>query len=319
MSAIEEMEAGRRALARRQGRSMTGSGRTGVRHTTQRTVPECDAEVAGIPSPSGETTGTVFAAPISSEPVQIKQINPDELLCEQQANPSSGQAAEWCNEGCIVDSEEIAQFMARVVPWPEGDAAPGYINLHWTIPQPTGKPKWTGKPVRSVADFQRLVNWVLSRPNTGDIYYCLSLQSKAGINKRGSPIAERSLQNALAVKALWLDIDVKEPPNGYATVQEAWAALKDFYRVVGLPRPSAMVASGGGLHVYWISKTPLTLDQWRPLAVGLKNAALKHGLRCDACCTIDAARILRVPGTWNCKTEPKRPVKLLTLEKDYDF
>ena len=49
-----------------------------------------------------------------------------------------------------------------------------------------------------------------------------------------------------------------------------------------LPRPNAAVASGGGLQVYWISKTPLTPDQWHPLACALKNAAIDEwpALRC---------------------------------------
>ena len=36
-----------------------------------------------------------------------------------------------------------------------------------------------------------------------------------------------------------------------------------------------------------------------PVRRALKNAVLEHGLRCDEGCTADAARILRVPGTWN--------------------
>ena len=44
----------------------------------------------------------------------------------------------------------------------------------------------------------------------------------------------------------------------------------------------------------------------------------KHGLKADPV-TTDAARILRVPGTFNRKTTPPKEVKLLTLEQDYDF
>ena len=216
-------------------------------------------------------------------------------------------------------SDETAAFLARVVPWPAADAAPGYINVHWTIPQEGGKPRWAGKPTRSVTEFRRLVEWLLARPTLGDIYYCLSRQRTCRPNGKGGFTAVRQKTNVVDLKALFLDIDVKEPPEGYATIEEARAALEVFCTVVGLPQPSALIGSGGGLHVYWISKTPLTLDQWQPLANRLKNAALKHGLRCDTCCTVDPARILRVPGTWNCKKEPWRPVELLFLGEDYDF
>jgi hypothetical protein len=313
MGTAEEMEAGRAALARLQSQSAPGSRNGAVTHHTLPLALKTSGEVAGA-CPLVETNIAVVAQ-LGPEQEHEGPTNSEELTKERQ------RASSWIQEGGAAEREtsDIAQFFSRVVPWPQDDTELGYVNLHWTIPQPTGKPRWTGKPVRSVAEFQRLVSWVLARPNTGDIYYCLSLQSMTGLSKRGSVIAARSLQNVLALKALWLDIDVKEPPRGYAAVQEAWAALKDFYTGVGLPRPSALIASGGGLHVYWISKTPLALDQWRPLAIGLKNAALKHGLRCDACCTVDAARILRVPGTWNCKIEPKRPVQLLWLGKDYDL
>ena len=217
-------------------------------------------------------------------------------------------------------SDDAARFIARVVPWPEDAQAAGYINLIWTMAGRTSsKPIWTGKPCRSVAEFIDTMNWVKSLPTTRDIYFCLSLQSRTHTNARGKLTVARSQADALSLKALWLDIDVKEPPKGYATIQEAWVALKDFCTAVGLPMPNAVVASGGGLHVYWISKTPLTRDQWRPLAAGLKNAAVKHGLRCDAVCTVNSARVLRVPGTWNCKTEIRRPVQLVGMGQDFDF
>ena len=53
---------------------------------------------------------------------------------------------------------------------------------------------------------------------------------------------------------------------------------------------------------------------------GLKIAAIKHGLRCDAGVTSDCARILRVPNTFNYKTDPPKPVKIRWLsDKDYTF
>jgi hypothetical protein len=222
-------------------------------------------------------------------------------------------------DGCERAGDEIAGFLDRVVAWPDTDDAAGYVNLHWTMLHDDGKLIWTGKPCRCVDDFMQLTRWALTRPSTRDIYFCLSLQRCCRQNSKGKLAVMRSQQNAIVLKAIWLDIDVKEPPKGYATIQEALAALKEFYKAVGLPKPSALISSGGGLHVYWISKTALTPDEWRPLARGLKNAALKRGLRCDAGCTIDSARILRVPGTWNCKTEPRRPVQLLWLGEDYDF
>ena len=87
-----------------------------------------------------------------------------------------------------------------------------------------------------------------------------------------------------------------------------------------MPAPSAIIGSGGGLHAYWISSNPLTVDEWKPYAEGLKAAAIGLGLLCDAGLTTDCARILRIPGTFNYKTDPPKRVETLYLApEDYDF
>jgi hypothetical protein len=213
------------------------------------------------------------------------------------------------------------EFLSRVLPWPESDEASGYCNIHWTfVPEDGDDPRWAGKPFRSVREALSFVKWLGTKPSTRDIYFCLSQQRERKPGKKpGQFAAVRKGENATLFKSLWLDIDVKTPPKGYENLPEAVKALTTFRKEVGLPPPSAVVKSGGGLHVYWISKSPLTPDRWKPLAEQLKNAAIEHGLRCDACCTVDAARILRVPQTWNCKTEPWRPVQLLLLGENHDF
>jgi hypothetical protein len=217
------------------------------------------------------------------------------------------------------DGGDIARFLVEVASWPVKDGD-GYINFDWTqVKAQTDTLFWRGKPTTTVAEAVALVERLLLLPHVRDIYFCLSRQRAYKRDHFGNIAAERSKKNAVALKAIWLDIDVKDPPKGYANVGEASAALKAFYHAVGLPPPSAVVFSGGGLHVYWSSNTALTPDEWRPLAERLKSAALKHGLRCDTACTIDRARILRVPDTFNWKGGLKRPVKLLWLGASYDF
>jgi hypothetical protein len=214
---------------------------------------------------------------------------------------------------------EIARFLTLVVPWPAIDGD-GYINLHYTQARAAdGKVFWFGKPTKAVAEAVALVERLVRQPNVRDIYFCLSRQRATKLNQYGTVVAARSRDNAVALTSIWLDIDVKDPPKGYASLQEAVRGLQAFEATVGLPPPSALVFSGGGLHVYWSSTKVFTPDEWRPLAERLKNAALQHGLRCDAGCTTDRARILRVPGTFNWKNGEKRPVKLMRLGTPYDF
>lgn len=77
------------------------------------------------------------------------------------------------------------------------------------------------------------------------------------------------------------------------------------------PPPSALVASGGGYHGYWIFENPWVLadDDQRALARNLQRAWVEH-IGGDTGAK-DLARVLRVPGTLNHKYDPPRPVELI--------
>ena len=279
-------------------------------------APKKSNGLTGVsPFSSGELIDTGIFGPKIAEQVQAegckREIPPAE--CPLAANSVGGEA----KAGRVSDlAKDEADFLRHVLPWPK-EAEPGFINLHWVIPAPSDPNKliWIGKPTRTLEEFLSLLEWVLNRPTTKDIYFCLSRQEKTKTNDRGKLAAMRHQKDALALKAIWLDIDVKPPPKGYATLDEAFDALAAFVKAAGLPPPNALIGSGGGLHVYWMSDKPLTPDEWRPYADGLKAAAINFGLRCDTQCTVNAAQVLRVPGTFNHKTTPPRPVKLLELGK----
>ena len=210
----------------------------------------------------------------------------------------------------------LKDFIARVVPWP-GANTPGVVNVHWRMLHPQSKNLiWSGRPTGTPDDFVGVVDWAVQRPASfQDIYFCLSLQAHMGRSKNGKPTVARSQADAMALRSIWLDIDIKDPPKGYTDLGEALKALDVFIKAYKLPFPTAIVASGGGMHVYWVSDRNLTPDEWRPYAEGLREAAVQHGLRCDGGVTIDSARILRVPGTFNYKIPGQpRPVAIKHLE-----
>ena len=117
----------------------------------------------------------------------------------------------------------------------------------------------------------------------------------------------RRQTNVQALQSLFLDVDAGEDAvnkrTGYADARAGIFAVADFCRSAGLPRPT-FVGSGTGLHVYWPLEQPLTLDEWRPYANGLKRKTVELGLCCDPARTCDAASILRTPGTHNRKNTP---------------
>lgn len=230
-------------------------------------------------------------------------------------------------------------FLARVLAWPQEGDAPAYGNIHYTfVPRDlstarkdkaTGAPlyPWAGVAFKDAGSAAKLVLRNSVDANTRDIYFCTSTQNYAEhiIGKKGYAYfkAHRSQDNVSRLKALFIDIDLtdgkKDKSKGYENLKELTAALAQFLRDTGLPKPSMMVFSGGGMHVYWTLMKPVTLEEWLPDAYALAEATKRHGLKCDSACTIDAARVLRVPGTKNHKYDPPRWVKLVGTPVEYDY
>jgi hypothetical protein len=216
----------------------------------------------------------------------------------------------------ITDWNAVQAFMAAVVPWPASPNDAGWINLHWSFPDKnsTAVPKTNvlkgGKPYKDIADFIKDVAWRLQRPEGfKDMFFCTSMQRDHKTKPNGTRRAAKSGAAALALKSIWVDIDVKPgDPKHYHTEAEALRAILLFAQTVGLPDPSAIVRSGGGLHVYWISREGLSRQEWLPYAQGLKNLLHGNNVHADTAVTTDAARILRVPGTLNHKPKYPQPM-----------
>lgn len=222
--------------------------------------------------------------------------------------------------------EQAQTYLAKVLAWPQEGEAPAFVNIHWSLNKlnQQGKNIWTGRACRSVTEAANTVSWALRTTDTKDIYVCLSTQADAleKVSQKGNKYFAplRSQQNAVALKSLFIDLDAKgEGNNSYATIGDAAAALAKFIKDVDLPAPSAIVNSGGGLHVYWTFVKPLTIAEWQPLAFALAEATKQKGLKCDTQCTIDSARILRVPGTFNRKQDKARPVTLAGNRVGHDY
>lgn len=139
-----------------------------------------------------------------------------------------------------------------------------------------------------------------------DIYFALATFDERVLDKATQ---RRTAINAQRIKSIFIDID------GYETKAEAGAALYAFLEQTGLDTLGLphVLSSGGGLHCYWPLTTPVTITAWRPVAENFKRLCKQEGMSIDMSVTADAARVLRVPGTWNHKRvypEP-RQVKLL--------
>jgi replicative DNA helicase len=72
-------------------------------------------------------------------------------------------------------------------------------------------------------------------------------------------------------------------------------------------KPSITVKSGGGVHLYFILKEPVGQDEILTVEDANRRLAVALGGDLNAC---DASRILRIPGTLNCKYNPPAKVEV---------
>jgi hypothetical protein len=119
----------------------------------------------------------------------------------------------------------------------------------------------------------------------------------------------RKAEEAKSVKSFFVDLDVGEG-KGYESKEDALDAIDKFVLDNELP-PPVRIDSGGGVHAYWLFDEDVPAAEWKPYAEKFKNFCLTHGLNIDPVVTADLARILRCPDTFNQKTDPPIPTKLL--------
>jgi len=128
----------------------------------------------------------------------------------------------------------------------------------------------------------------------------------------------RKADDAVYVRSFFVDLDVGEG-KGYDTKSEASQAVDSFVERANLP-PPIKIDSGGGIHAYWLFDEDIPAAEWKPYAEKFKDLCIKKGLKIDPVVTADLARILRCPNTFNLKTDPPVPTKIIDGPLSvYDF
>ena len=141
-----------------------------------------------------------------------------------------------------------------------------------------------------------------------DVYFALGgFTNGALTNTKG-----RTTANVVALRALWIDVDVKDFAHDRVLMAET---VKTFIETNRLP-PPARVWSGGGIHLYWPLDADVTeLAVWDGMAKALRSMwiAHNHGRKVDVTRIADKASILRLPGTSNFKYDPPAPITILDM------
>ncbi len=216
----------------------------------------------------------------------------------------------------------LLQFLETLYPtaWLSKGGLPGRLVL-WTKSRRSGR-KHTDWP-HTPAQAARLAH---SYRKSRDVYFGIALQDRdraLAIARRRRPrIGKRAVRgseaSATLLPALWADLDIAGPGHRSQRLPPDRESALRLLEAVPKP-PSIVVDSGGGLHVYWLLQEPLILanaaDRQRAkdlvarVQAALRLAAEDQGWGVDH--TANLAQLLRLPGTFNHKTQKSR---LVTVE-----
>lgn len=151
-----------------------------------------------------------------------------------------------------------------------------------------------------VENVDELTEFIESKKNTPTNIF-VALSSFGGYSRKAD--------EAKFVRSFFVDLDVGEG-KGYASKQDAIEAIDKFILENDLP-PPVKIDSGTGIHSYWLFDRDIPATEWKPYAEKFKDFCLTHGLNIDPVVTADLARILRCPDTFNQKTSPPMPTKVI--------
>jgi len=137
-------------------------------------------------------------------------------------------------------------------------------------------------------------------PNNQNIYVGVATRQEGQGDKEG----------LLEIPAVWVDIDFKDKDKDK---DEADRWIAEFSL-----KPSIIVNSGNGYHLYWILNTPAKIEDILKIE-DINKRLVNHF--CGDKGAADAARILRLPGTYNIKYDPPRLVTIERIDNDlvYDL
>jgi hypothetical protein len=186
------------------------------------------------------------------------------------------------------------EFLNLVVP----QVDEGFITIHWKVPEKQKSQRHTpfhGKAFKTAAEAAAFVASLYGKGC--DVWFATA--------RHRSNSGTRTKASAQLMGSLFIDGDIDPTdPKCFPTLQAALVGVLGFCADMGIPEPSLVVMSGGGIHVYWLSDKPLDIETWQEFADALRNAMDHAGLQVkDKGLTTDAARVLRPPDTVNYKPD----------------
>ena len=173
-----------------------------------------------------------------------------------------------------------------------------------------------GRPITkwfSTNEIQRVAPAIQKAAEQYDVYTSVATYKAKPEKGRGS------LKDVQSVAGWWADLDIGEEGHKPAQRPNPKDVAEAMSMLDGMPEPTAVIHSGGGLQVWWMFDEPWVFEDPKPaqqasneFQARLQKQAESVGLHIDS--VGDLPRILRVPGTMNHKTDNVRPVELVRLD-----
>lgn len=191
--------------------------------------------------------------------------------------------------------------------------SPGYFGLTTFArgnPRPT---KWFST---SSKDLDRAIKQIEIYSGKVDTYLSVGTHENPQPTRGGE-------STIISIPGFWADLDIGTEGHKPASLPNPATEQEALSIVDGLPDPSMLMHSGGGLQAFWIFDAPWVFEskedkaeakkaiqEWANL---LEEKGKELGFHVDK--VADLARILRVPGSQNHKTGTPRPVQIRWSDK----
>lgn len=184
----------------------------------------------------------------------------------------------------------------RFLEWVFGDALDAnHLVVIWLLPS---------KRSKFFDNVEAAARYAIEEADSSDVYFGVGLLRQAPKRGRGK------LTDVAGIGGMWADIDVAGPGHLRTDLPPSFDDARSMIDDVG-PRPSVIVDSGHGMHVYWLFPEPWLFDDdkerkdagqfsahwWATVAA----VAARRGWRVDP--AHDLTRVLRLPGTFNRKSK----------------
>lgn len=145
-----------------------------------------------------------------------------------------------------------------------------------------------------------------------NFYHCISTLREYTLEDAKGVKRVRIQPNMLKTRCFILDVDVREKPGHYRTMEDAFAGIQSVVDAFSLPRP-IIVDSGFGYHVYWPMAGGIDSATWRKTAEQFKKAisVIAPEVVADGSRVSDSAGVLRIPDSFNLKGGKLTPVKIV--------